>query len=890
MNTRTPSLPSLALAAAFAATPAFSAPVAKPAPDAKPAPTSASASALTPAPILPAGQATPLARQVPMLSPADELKTIQLPDGYRLELVLSEPDIKEPMAIAFDGNGRMYVVEMRTYMQDIDGMGELDPKSRVSRHESTKGDGKFDKHTVFADGLVVPRMVLPLQDSVLIGETNTNDVNEFRDKDGDGVSVEKKPFFEGGPRGGNLEHQPSGLVWAMDNWIYTTYNAYRLRWNPKGAALKEPTAPNGGQWGLCQDDFGKLWFSNAGGEKGVWNFQTHVAYGAINVPSQWDDSWMTVWPLVGVFDVQGGKGRHRDDGTVNHFTASCGQEIFRGDRLPAEMRGNVFLPEPVGRLIRRGIVEVKDGITTLKNPYPQSEFIRSTDLNFRPVNMTTGPDGCLYIVDAYRGIIQEGNWVRAGSYLRPQVERNGLQNNTNHGRVWRLVHKDFTPGPQPKMLDEKSAQLVAHLEHPNGFWRDTAQKLLVVRQDQSVVPALQTMTRTSKNPLARMHAMWTLEGLGALDATLARARLKDENPRVRENAIRATESLIKTGDKSLAADISALANDSDPNVVIQVIATAKAMNFPEWEKLAQTTIAASKSAGVQEIGKALITSSKPMDTQIYSKEQIVVLKKGEAIFKELCFACHGFDGKGMPMQGQAAGVTMAPPFVGSKTVSGHRDGPVLALLHGLTGPVNGKTYEAQMVSMAGNSDDWIASVASYVRNSFGNSGAFVTPEEVKRLRAATKDRTQPWTQKELLDALPKPLGDAKKWKLTASANAAGCSAATDGDAKTRWDTHASQAPGQWFQIELPAETEVAGVRLDAAKSGNDFPRGYKVELSSDGTTWSKPVAEGKGSGPITDIPFAPVKAKFIRITQTGSAPGKFWSIHELGVLKSGGKF
>jgi mono/diheme cytochrome c family protein/glucose/arabinose dehydrogenase len=879
--------PSLALAAMLAATPVFSAP--------SPTDTTNAKSALVPppapdaAPMPPKGEATPLMKQTPMLSPSDELKTIQLPDGYRLELVLSEPDIKEPMAIAFDGNGRMYVVEMRTYMQDIDGTGELDPKSRVSRHESTKGDGVFDKHTVFADNLVVPRMVLPLQDSVLIGETNTNDVNEFRDTKHDGVSDQKKPWFEGGPRGGNMEHQPSGLVWAMDNWIYTTYNAYRLRWNPKGATLKEPTAPNGGQWGLCQDDYGKPWFSNAGGEKGVWNFQTHVAYGAINVPSQWDDSWMTVWPAVGMFDVQGGKNRHRADGTLNHFTASCGQEIFRGDRLPADMRGNVFLPEPVGRMIRRGIVEVKDGVTTLKNPYPESEFIRSTDPLFRPVNMATGPDGCLYIVDAYRGIIQEGNWVRPDSFLRPQVQRWGLQNDTNRGRIWRLVHKDFKPGPQPHMLDETPAQLVAHLEHPNGFWRDTAQKLLVVRQDMSVVPALQTMARTSKNPLARMHAMWTLEGLGALDATLAREKLKDENPRVRENAIRATESLIKAGDKSFIADITAMAGDSDPNVVIQVIGTAKVQNFPDWEKLASLTIASSKSAGVQEIGKALVTSSKPMDTKSFSKDEIVVLKKGEAIYKELCFACHGFDGKGMPMQGKP-GVTMAPPFAGSKTIAGHRDGPVLVLLQGLAGPVNGKTYEAQMVSMATNSDDWIASVASYVRNSFGNSGAFVTPAEVKRLRVATKDRTQPWTQKELMDALPQPLGDSKKWKLTASVNPAGCSAAIDGNATTRWDTHASQAPGQWFQIELPAETEIAGVRLDSTKSANDFPRGYKVELSADGVTWGKPVAEGKGSGAITDIPFAPAKAKFIRITQTGTVQGKFWSIHELAVLKPGGKF
>jgi mono/diheme cytochrome c family protein len=278
-----------------------------------------------------------------------------------------------------------------------------------------------------------------------------------------------------------------------------------------------------------------------------------------------------------------------------------------------------------------------------------------------------------------------------------------------------------------------------------------------------------------------------------------------------------------------------------------------------------------------------------MDTKAFSKDEIAVLKKGEAIYKELCFACHGFDGKGMPMQGKP-GVTMAPPFVGSKTVSGHRNGPVLALLHGLAGPVNGKTYEAQMVSMAGNNDEWIASVASYIRNSFGNSGAFVKPDDVRRLRAATKDRTQPWTQKELMDVLPQPLGDLKKWKLTASANDKACGAAIDGDAKSRWDTHAFQRPGQWFQIELPAETEIAGIRLDTTKSANDYPRGYKVELSADGQTWGKPVAEGKGSGVITDINFAPTKAKFIRITQTGEAKGNFWSIHEMAVLKPGAKF
>ena len=155
-------------------------------------------------------------------SPEEELKTITLPEGYSLELVMSEPVIKEPMAFAFDGNGRMYVVEMRTYMQDIDGTGENEPTSRISLHESTKGDGVFDKHSVYLDHLLLPRMVLPLDDRVLVNITNTQDVTIHRDTNGDGVADESKVWFEGGPRGGNMEHQASGLVWGLDNWIYTT--------------------------------------------------------------------------------------------------------------------------------------------------------------------------------------------------------------------------------------------------------------------------------------------------------------------------------------------------------------------------------------------------------------------------------------------------------------------------------------------------------------------------------------------------------------------------------------------------------------------------------------------------------------------------------------------
>ena len=831
----------------------------------------------------------PPQKPVPALSPAEELKQFQLPPGYHLELVVSEPEIKEPVIAAFDGNGRMFVAEMRSYMQDIDGQNELTPAGRVSLHWSSKGDGHYDKHTVFADKLILPRLLLPLADGVLIGETDTSDIYLYRDTNGDGVSDQKTLWYAGGRRGGNLEHQPNGLLWAMDNWLYSTYNAYRLR-GPGTNVLREPTGPNGGQWGIAQDDYGKPWFVNAGGERGPLNFQVPIVYGAFSAKNEFAPGYVEVWPLVGLADVQGGPIRFRPENkTLNHFTATCGNEIFRGDRLPADLRGDLLFGEPVGRLIRRTKIEVKDGLTYLRNAYEKSEFIRSTDPNFRSVNMTTAPDGTLYIVDMYRGIIQEGNWTREGSYLRKVIQQHQLDKNFGRGRIWRLVHDDFKPGPQPRMNDETPAQLVAHLEHPNGWWRDTAQKLLVMRGDKSVVPALQKMARSNANPLARLHALWTLEGLEAIDASLVREAMKDAHPQVRAGAIRISETLYKSGDTSVAGDIRAMAKDPDSTVVIQSMLTANLLKWPDAKPFIEATLAGSTSAGVKELGTQMIAPPRQAGAaapQLTAGEK-KLMDRGKAIYQELCFACHGPDGKGMVVDGAPKGTTLAPPLGGSKTVLGHRDGMINVVLHGLTGPVEGRTYEALMVPMASNDDEWIASVVSYIRNSFGNRAAFVTPPDVARVRAAAKGRTEPWTIEELRAALPQIVKNQKQWKLTASHHQDVASAAVDGNPNSRYDTGASQTPGMWFQVELPQETTLSGLHLDSARSPSDYPRGYKVELSMDGQNWGQPVASGKGNGPVTDIAFTPAKAKFLRITQTGAVDGLFWSIHEMEIYQPG---
>ncbi len=809
--------------------------------------------------------------------------------GYGLELVLGEPDIKEPVVAAFDGNGRMFVAEMRTYMQDIDGSKSHEKTSRVSLHWSSKGDGRFDRHSVFIDNMLLPRMILPLgKGELLVNETDTQDIHLYRDTDGDGVADEKKLWFQGGPRGGNLEHQQSGLIWATDNWLYMTYNAWRLRWNgPDKPPLKESTAPNGGQWGLTQDDWGKPWYVNAGGEKGPVNFQTHILYGAFNVKDQFSPDFAEVWPLVPIPDVQGGERRFRPDAlTLNHFTATCGAEVYRGDRLPENLRGDLFFSEPVGRLIRRAKIDVRDGLSYLSNAHPQSEFIRSTDPNFRVVNMNNAPDGTLFLIDMYRGIIQEGNWVKEGSYLRKVVQQYQLDKNFGRGRIWRLTHKDSKPGPQPRMYEETSAQLVAHLAHPNGWWRDTAQKLLVLRGDKSVSAPLMSMARTHSDPIARTHAIWTLEGLGALDAALVREKLKDTHPQVRATTIRAGETLFKAGDQSLASDVLAAMREKDTMVAIQAVLTANHLKLPNVKGMTTSlAVKADAPAGLREISTQLVAPRQSFGKEWTAAEK-KLLEKGQGIYAELCFACHGPDGKGTPVDGRP-GLTLAPPLSGSRAVLGQADGLLFVLLKGVTGPINGVTYESQMVPMESNDDEWIAAIGSYVRNSFGNHASVISDKQVSRVRERIKGRETPWTTDELATMLPHPVGGRDQWKLTASHNEATVRNSVDGKIDSRWDTKGFQVPGMWFQIELPAETEVSGLILDAGKSANDYPRGYEVAISSDGVSWGKPVVKGKGTASYTEINFPTTKTRFIRITQTGEVKGKFWSIHELEVLKPG---
>jgi mono/diheme cytochrome c family protein len=716
------------------------------------------------------------------LSPEESMGKIQLPPGYHIELVASEPMVQEPVALAWDGNGHMYVAEMNTFMKDANATGEYEPTSRIKLLEDTDGDGKMDKATVFIDSLVLPRTVLPVGDQLLVGVTNVQHIWSYRDTNGDGKADEKKIVFRNDVLDvRNVEHQNGGLLWNIDNWIYPTRDNLRYKYK-NGILIADTLVDNMiGQWGLTSDNYGRLFYSEAGPGLPAVQIEQMPAYGALNFNDQYTDDFTKPWPIIGTVDAQGGREILRpQDNTLSRFTSGCGQSVFRGDRLPPDMVGDYFIPEPVARIIKRGKVINRNGKIYLEDAYKQQDWLASADMNFRPINTYTGPDGCFYIVDMYHGIIQESEWTKPDSYLGKIIAQKGLYKNRGMGRIYRIVHDGYKrDGTRPDMLSAPTRKLVTYLDHPNGWWRDNAQKEIIVRNDMSVVPALKqialgeqaNLTRRP-GPLTRIHALWTLEGLNAIDKNTLYHAFADPDPQVRKAAVWISEMYIRKNDPDVINKLASLKDDPSPDVRIQLSLSLRSNRTKQAQSLLHYLLAANKDNQLIQYSYATFTETQNRlmaereRTKNLSPADRQLVTAGATIFKQLCATCHGPDGKGITIGSKAM---PAPPLVGSPRVKGDKTALVQLVLYGLKGPVDGKTYPDQMPSMVSHDDAWIASVLSYIRNSgeLGNNASVVTPEEVKQVRATTPKMPDAFTLR-LLEIFKLGRAEKKNWGQTAN--------------------------------------------------------------------------------------------------------------------------
>ena len=525
------------------------------------------------------------------LSPEESLAQIKLAPGLKIELVAAEPMVVDPVAIRFDARGRMWVVEMRDYPHGP-AEGEK-PQSRIRILTDTDGDGRYDEAVTFADNLMFATGVQPWGSGAFV--TLGGQLAYFPDEDGDGRAEQPTLWFTGFAEE-NSQLRANHPRYALDNQIYVanglrggkirdarrddsavvSISGMDFRFDPHTG--KYAAATGVGQFGLAFDDYGNRFVcSNRNPLKHIVlpdevlrrNPQLAAPSGSNDVAAAGEDS--RVFPISSAWTTSN---LH-----AGQFTAACGVIIYRGDALPAEFAGSAFTCEPTGNLVHREIMKPAGGSFISKPDREGVEFLASADNWFRAVNMENGPDGALYVVDMYRAVIEHPQFMPAELKNRPDL----LWGN-DCGRIYRIVAEDAPPKLENYPRDLQSLnneQLVALLDHPNAWQRETAARLIYERQAKEVVPQLKKLAANAKRDTGRIHALWALQGLGALDEAQIVAACGDASPRVREQgAILAGGRLNDS--QALRQAVLKLAGDDDVRVRFQ---TAVALGTVEGKEV-----------------------------------------------------------------------------------------------------------------------------------------------------------------------------------------------------------------------------------------------------------------------------------------------------------------
>jgi len=550
----------------------------------------------------------------PPLGPSESLAAIRVPADLEVELVAAEPAVMDPVDIAWGPDGRIWVVEMADYPRGMDGKGK--PGGRVRVLESTRRDGRYDKSTLFADGLRSPTTAVPWRDGVLV--VAVPHIIYLADTDGDGRADRQETLFSGLAEG-NEQHLANGLQWSLDGWLHlgngnsggkvTSPTLGRVvelgqrdfRVRPETGEVELVTGQT--QAGRNRDDWGN-WFGGNNSNP-IWHFALEEHYLRRNphfVPPSPVSIIAATPGAARVYPRSQTLARFNDGFAANHFTSACGTMIYRDDLLGPAYAGNAFVCEPVHNLVHREILQ-PDGASFRGERAPEDaagEFLASSDSWSRFVAARAGPDGALYVVDMYRLVIEHPQWIPDAW----QRELGDLRKGENQGRIYRIKPRGRTLRPVPDLSRADAAGLVAALESPAGVTRDLAQQVLIRRGNRTVAPRLEKLAVSSPLPAARGQALWTLQGLGTLTADIVSRALADPHPGVRQQALRLSEGFAGK-DAALGAAVATRATDTDTRVRQQA-----AYTLGEWPgPAAGTALAALLRADTDRYVRAAAMSS-----------------------------------------------------------------------------------------------------------------------------------------------------------------------------------------------------------------------------------------------------------------------------------------
>ncbi|MFK5923301.1 MAG: HEAT repeat domain-containing protein [Verrucomicrobiota bacterium] len=534
------------------------------------------------------------------------IATVKASHGLKVELIAAEPMVMDPISLDWGPDGKLWVVEMADYPLGPDGKGT--PGGRVRFLEDSNGDGKYDRSTLFMEGLRFPTTVKAWRNGVII--VAAPEIFYAEDSDNDGKADEKTILFTGFKEG-NQQHRVNTLAWGLDNWLHLAngdsggkvvsaktgksveLGGFDLRIHPDSGDIELETGRT--QNGRTRDDWGN-WYG-CSNSRPLYQFvlpdawlrrNPHITYpSAINqVPE--------VPTVPRIYPAGTPAARFNVPSAANRITSACGLTIHRDPRLGAEFNGNAFVCEPVHNLVHR---EVFDPLKTVARhshrakDESESEFLSSTDNWFRPTSAHTGPDGALWVTDMHRYVIEHPQWI-------PEVWQKALnlRAGSDRGRIYRVV-SDKTGGAIAPILTGKSTgELVSLLSSKNAWTRDTAHQLLLWENDPSALPQLDELLQSSEQPLARLHALCVLDGLKLLSSQHISNSLKDSHPGVRRHALRLSEAFAKSNPELLPSLLS-LSDDADPDVQFQL-----ALALGEWpgkksgQALAKLALAHSKDS------------------------------------------------------------------------------------------------------------------------------------------------------------------------------------------------------------------------------------------------------------------------------------------------------